>query len=101
MGNTVAFGTQATVKELEVAGFSKRLAETLIQQYMRFINGHLVAKTDVAAIQRNIKILRRDDGTLRQETKRNIIESEHLIVIRLRGMVIVAPALLATIQIFA
>lgn len=112
MSDTLAFDTHAAVKELEAAGFSERQAETLIQRYVRFMDGHLATKADVAAIHPDNAAINLEFEALRQEIQRGLKlfreefkqalnESEQRIINRLGGMIIAQTALLTGIELFA
>ena len=76
MSAAIAFDTHQFVKRLTEHGFTERQAEALANEQVALLNGNLATKADVAAIQRDIEVLRQktkaDIEALRQETKAEI-----------------------------
>ena len=83
MTEAIAFDTHRFVKNLTDHGFTEEQAEVLANEQVNLLNSNLSTKTDIALIQRDIEVLRketkadialirRDIEVLRKETKADI-----------------------------
>ena len=57
MSEAIAFDTHRFVKNLTDHGFTEEQAEVLANEQVNLLNSNLATKTDIALIQRDIKVL--------------------------------------------
>ncbi len=69
MSEAIAFDTHRFVKRLTEGGFTEQQAETLAEEQVALLNANLATTADIARIEAGI-------GTLRQETKAAIAQTE-------------------------
>ena len=60
MGNSVIFDTHACVKRMTEAGVETHVAEAFAAEQVNILEHHIATKTDVAVIQKDIELLRKD-----------------------------------------
>ena len=76
MSEAIAFDTHRFIKNLTDHGFTEEQAEVLANEQVNLINSNLATKTDIALIQRDIEVLRKETKAgieaLQQATKTDI-----------------------------
>ncbi len=60
METNVVFDTHAYIKSMTDAGAEPRLAEAIAQGQIAYLNATAATKTDIAKIQHDIELLRKD-----------------------------------------
>ena len=76
MSEAIAFDTHRFIKNLTDHGFTEEQAEVLANEQVNLLNSNLATKTDIALIQRDIEVLRKETKAgieaLQQATKTDI-----------------------------
>ena len=60
MSEAIAFDTHRFVKHLTAHGFTEEQAEVLATEQVNLLNSNLATKADIAGVQREIEVLRRE-----------------------------------------
>ena len=73
MEQTLIPDTHAFVKEMTAAGMPESVAEAFVSNYTKYLLGNLATKTDIANVQYDIELLRKDTKALVLESKNELI----------------------------
>ena len=101
MSEAIAFDTHRFVKHLTENGFTEQQAEVLADEQVHLLNSNLATQADVAAIQREIEVLRQetkaDIEVLRQETKAGLAEVKSDLIKWMVGALIAQGGVVVTL----
>ena len=74
MEQTMIPDTHSFVKEMAEAGMPEPVAEAFVKNYTKYLLGNLATKADIANVQHEIELLRKDTKALVVETKSDLIK---------------------------
>ena len=74
MSDSVIFDTNLHIKRITKTGVSRETAEAIVQTVADVFEHNLATKTDIANVQQDIEILRKDTTALVLEAKNELIK---------------------------
>ena len=85
MDTNVVFDTHAYIKSMTEAGAEPRLAEAIAQGQIAYLNATAATKTDIANVQHEIELLRKDTkleiAQLKTELTSALADSQFKIIV--------------------
>jgi HEPN domain-containing protein len=92
---STAFDTLAYAKKLKEAGFTEQQAEAQAEALRAVVDANLATKQDIAAVQRDIEMLRREIKEMEMNLRRDMKELEARVTLRLGGLMVAGIGVLA------
>lgn len=93
-----AFDTLAYAKKLKEAGFTEQQAEVQAEALRAVIDANLATKHDIALVQQDIALVRREIKELETTLRHEMNELESRITLRLGGLIVAGVAVLAVLM---